>query len=142
MAVWNIFPTRKLIFGHFWNCKKWNLVKKNRQIDLFDFTSSHNLDNSSAGSRINTINYFAISILYRTTKLVGLLDQFLVCEILDYDEIKFCRQMYHKWNPNQIQWKLLARSAENSIGSANEMIPEFAFKNNLGTNLPCDIILF
>ena len=79
---------------------------------------------------------------YRTTKLVGLLDQFLVCEILDYDEIKFCCQMYHKWNPNKIQWKIFARPSENSIGSANEMIPEFAFKNNLGTNLPYDIILF
>ena len=27
------------IFGRFCNCKKWNLVKKNREIDLFDFTS-------------------------------------------------------------------------------------------------------
>ena len=30
---------QKLIFGHFWNCKKWNLVKKNFVIELFDFTS-------------------------------------------------------------------------------------------------------
>ena len=28
------------IFVHFWNCKKWNLIKiKFREIDLFDFTS-------------------------------------------------------------------------------------------------------
>ena len=27
LAVLNIFPVQKLIFGHFWNCKKWNLVK-------------------------------------------------------------------------------------------------------------------
>ena len=31
---------QKLIFGHFWNCKKWILVKiKVREIELFDFTS-------------------------------------------------------------------------------------------------------
>ena len=31
-------PMQKLpIFGRFCNCKKWNLVKKNREIDLFDF---------------------------------------------------------------------------------------------------------
>ena len=29
LAVWNFFLVQKLIFGHFWNCKKWNLVKKN-----------------------------------------------------------------------------------------------------------------
>ena len=29
MAVLNFFPVQKLIFGHFWNCKKWKLVKKN-----------------------------------------------------------------------------------------------------------------
>ena len=28
LAVLNFFPVQKLIFGHFWNCKKWNLVKK------------------------------------------------------------------------------------------------------------------
>ena len=28
MAVLNFFPVQKFIFGHFWNCKKWNLVKK------------------------------------------------------------------------------------------------------------------
>ena len=26
-AVLNFFPVQKLIFGHFWNCKIWNLVK-------------------------------------------------------------------------------------------------------------------
>ena len=36
----NFFPVQKLIFSHFWNCKKWNLVEKIiRGIDLFDFTS-------------------------------------------------------------------------------------------------------
>ena len=40
LAVLNFFLVQKLIFGHFWNCKKWNLVKKNiREIDLFDFMS-------------------------------------------------------------------------------------------------------
>ena len=40
LAVLTIFPVQKLIFGHFLNCKKWNLVKKIfREIDLFDFTS-------------------------------------------------------------------------------------------------------
>ena len=29
LAVLNFFPIQKMIFGHFWNCKKWNLVKKN-----------------------------------------------------------------------------------------------------------------
>ena len=29
MAVLNFFPVQKLIFDHFWYCKKWNLVKKN-----------------------------------------------------------------------------------------------------------------
>ena len=29
LEVLNFFPVQKLIFGHFWNCKKWNLVKKN-----------------------------------------------------------------------------------------------------------------
>ena len=34
------FLVQKLIFGHFWNCKKWILVKiKFREIDLFDITS-------------------------------------------------------------------------------------------------------
>ena len=28
LAVLNFFPVQKLSFGHFWNCKKWNLVKK------------------------------------------------------------------------------------------------------------------
>ena len=33
-------PVQKLIFGHFWNCKKWNLVKNIfYENDLFDFTS-------------------------------------------------------------------------------------------------------
>ena len=39
LAVLNFFPVQKLIFGHFWNCKKWNSAKKkNHEIDLFDFT--------------------------------------------------------------------------------------------------------
>ena len=29
LAVLNFFPVQKWIFGHFWNCKKWNLAKKN-----------------------------------------------------------------------------------------------------------------
>ena len=28
LAFLNIFPVQKLIFGHFWNCKKWILVTK------------------------------------------------------------------------------------------------------------------
>ena len=28
LAVLNFFPVQKLIFGHFWNGKKWNWVKK------------------------------------------------------------------------------------------------------------------
>ena len=28
LAVLNFFPVQKLIFGHFWNCKKWNLGKQ------------------------------------------------------------------------------------------------------------------
>ena len=33
-------PVQKWIFGHFWNCKKWNFAKKNSvEIDLIDFTS-------------------------------------------------------------------------------------------------------
>ena len=40
LAVLNFFPVEKLIFGHFWNCKKWNLANKIfREIDLFDFKS-------------------------------------------------------------------------------------------------------
>ena len=36
LAVLNFFPVQKLIFGHFWNCKKWILVKKIfREIDAF-----------------------------------------------------------------------------------------------------------
>ena len=27
LAVLNFFPVQILIFGHFWNCKKWNLAK-------------------------------------------------------------------------------------------------------------------
>ena len=35
-----VFPLQKLVFGRFWNCKKWNWVKKIiREIDLFDFAS-------------------------------------------------------------------------------------------------------
>ena len=45
LAVLNFFPVQKLIFGHFWNCKKWNLVKiKFLEIDLFDFTIFFGLD--------------------------------------------------------------------------------------------------
>ena len=45
MAVLNFFLVQKLIFGHFWKCKKWNLVKKKfREINLFDFTSFFGLD--------------------------------------------------------------------------------------------------
>ena len=34
-----------MTFGHFWNCKKWNLVKKFfREIELFNFTSFFGLD--------------------------------------------------------------------------------------------------
>ena len=40
IAFLAVFPVQKLIFGHVWNCKKWNLVKKIiRDINLFDFTS-------------------------------------------------------------------------------------------------------
>ena len=34
LAVLNVFPIQKLIFGHFWNSKKWNLVKKNFFVKL------------------------------------------------------------------------------------------------------------
>ena len=45
LTVLNFFPLKKLIFGHFWNGKKWILVKKKfRQIGLFDFTSFFGLD--------------------------------------------------------------------------------------------------
>ena len=48
-----VFPAQKLIFGHFWNWKKWNLVKKNYLwnwfirfheffgLDLFKFFLAH-----------------------------------------------------------------------------------------------------
>ena len=26
IEFWSVFPLQKLIFGHFWNCKKWNIV--------------------------------------------------------------------------------------------------------------------
>ena len=41
MAVSTFFLFQKLIFGHFWNCKKWNLVKKKcvKLNYLFDFMS-------------------------------------------------------------------------------------------------------
>ena len=43
--ILNLFPIQKLIFGHFWNCKKWNLAKKSfHEIDLFVFTSLFGLD--------------------------------------------------------------------------------------------------
>ena len=44
LAVLHFFPVQKLIFGHYCNWKKWNLVKKNRGIDLLDFTSFFGLD--------------------------------------------------------------------------------------------------
>ena len=45
LAVLNFFLVQKLIFGHFWNCEKWNLVEIFfREIDLFDFTSFLGLD--------------------------------------------------------------------------------------------------
>ena len=55
LAVLNFFLVQKLVFGHFLNCKKWNLVifeiakmefgqKKFREIDLFDFTILFGLD--------------------------------------------------------------------------------------------------
>ena len=39
LAVLNFFPVQKLIFGRFYNGKKWILIKKIREIDLFDSTS-------------------------------------------------------------------------------------------------------
>ena len=40
LAVLKFFPVQKLIFGHFWNCKKMEFGQKIfRQIGLFDFTS-------------------------------------------------------------------------------------------------------
>ena len=40
IAFLAVFLLQKLIFGHFWNCKKWNLVQKIiREIVLFHFTS-------------------------------------------------------------------------------------------------------
>ena len=40
ISFWAVFPAQKLNFSHFWNCKKWNLVKKIIvEIDLFDFMS-------------------------------------------------------------------------------------------------------
>ena len=45
LAVLNFFLVQKLIFGHFWNCKKCNLVKRKfREIESFDFTSFFALD--------------------------------------------------------------------------------------------------
>ena len=45
LVVLNFFPVQKLIFVKFWNCKKWNLVKKKfHEKDLFDFTSFFALD--------------------------------------------------------------------------------------------------
>ena len=45
MEVLNFFLVQKLIFGHFWNYKKWNLVKNYfHEIDLFDFTSFFAID--------------------------------------------------------------------------------------------------
>ena len=35
LQVLNFFPVQKLIFGHFWNCKKWILVQKNYVIWFF-----------------------------------------------------------------------------------------------------------
>ena len=34
LAVLHFFPVQKLNFGHFWNCKKWNLAKKNNYVKL------------------------------------------------------------------------------------------------------------
>ena len=46
LAVLNFSPLQKLIFDHFCNSKKWNLVKKNFfcEIDLFDFMSIFGMD--------------------------------------------------------------------------------------------------
>ena len=45
LVVLNFFPVQKLIFGYFWNCKRWNLVKRFfGEIDLFDFMSFFGLD--------------------------------------------------------------------------------------------------
>ena len=44
-VVLNFFLVQKLIFGLFWNCKKWSLVKiKFREIYLFEFLCFFGLD--------------------------------------------------------------------------------------------------
>ena len=35
LTVLKFFPVQKLNFGHFWNCKKWNLVKKKNSWNWF-----------------------------------------------------------------------------------------------------------
>ena len=70
----NFFPVQKLIFGHFWNCKKWILVKKFfREIDLFYFTSFFGLDFYVARIPIivfNVLKKFSINTweFYQITK--------------------------------------------------------------------------
>ena len=45
LAVLNIFLVQKLIFGHFWDCKKWKFGQTFfREIDLYDFMSFFSLD--------------------------------------------------------------------------------------------------
>ena len=67
LAVLNFFPVQKLIFGHFWICKKWNFVKKYfHEIDLFDFTTFVGLDFSKFSEKNICIfkNLFESSWIY------------------------------------------------------------------------------
>ena len=79
----NFFPVQKLIFGHFWNCKKKEFGQKNffREIDLFDFTSFFGLDFSNFLARRALVFSFSIltkanieTIPFRTSSIwLGLL---------------------------------------------------------------------
>ena len=64
LAVLNFFLVPKMIFGHFWKCKKCMLVKKIiREIDLFDFTSFF------AWTFLNFLAHYALIIFKKEVPL-------------------------------------------------------------------------
>ena len=85
-----VFPVQKLIFGRFWNCKKWNLVKKKfREIYSFNFTSFFGLDLFKA----------AVSMVY------FLYSSCWYCMCLCNDPPAFTHFCHLRWSIQKEQWR-------------------------------------
>ena len=102
-----LFPSSKLIFGHFWNCKKWNLVKNIREIELFDFTSflgwtfSNFLSHYDSKWKIKNIGRLSYLWKRRQSLLFDFPNNFIFMKLEAFFNIEFWNS---NSNQNQIGW--------------------------------------